>query len=99
MNDPLNDWLDEWGAWPGALLTTGLACPTAHIHRQIEGWCVDAETLGDRDNSAKARALSSPGLPLQQRTQLLLDLLLEQDMSVRLLQLERLAFHHRSLEN
>ncbi|MES2818251.1 MAG: hypothetical protein V4812_04610 [Pseudomonadota bacterium] len=97
MNDPLDNWLQEWGAWLDALLATGLACPTRETRARIGQWCADAQALGFATQCAAAQTLLgaeadgiSDGPSIQARAQVFIGLLLEQDMLLRLHEAQRL---------
>ncbi|MGY4534578.1 hypothetical protein ACVW0Y_003719 [Pseudomonas sp. TE3786] len=84
MSHSLEHWLDSWGDWLDSLLAAGLGSPSQATRARIQAWCVDAELLGFTPQSERAQRLLQGSVPAAQRHQMFLDLLLEQDMLVRL---------------
>lgn len=84
MSDRFSDWLQSWGDWLEGLLATGIGCPSEETCELIRQWCGDAELLGFATQVEQARLLLGTQVPVAQRHLAFLDLLLEQDMLVRL---------------
>jgi hypothetical protein len=84
MSEPLHSWLQAWGEWLDAALATGLGSLSQDTCGRIQAWCADAELLGFSAQAAQALCLLQGNLRAQQRHQAFTDLLLEQDMLVRL---------------
>ncbi|GLK89632.1 hypothetical protein [Pseudomonas turukhanskensis] len=98
MNQALDHWLDSWGEWLDSLLATGLGSPSQATRAHIQAWCADAALLGFAVQSEQAERLLQGATSAVQRHQLFLDLLLEQDMLVRLNAANRLLASGETVE-
>lgn len=99
MNQALEHWLDSWGEWLDGLLATGLGSPSQTTRARIQAWCADAALLGFAAQSEQAERLLQATTSAAQRHQLFLDLLLEQDMLVRLNAASRLLASSETIES